>query len=1013
MQTPTQVRITQEEAQALLLKHYKIQGKLSPLVSYQDINFKVATENNDHFVLKIASPTEAQATLEYQNALLTHIANATKDFSTQHCILNTNGEALTVFQDAHGRDSYMRLLSWIPGRMWYSVKPQNEFLRESLGHTAGSITHLLETFDYPEAHREFEWDITQSLWTKKYLTIFSEEEKNLILHFQNLFESHKKAYSALRKSVVHNDINDHNIIVSSDLTQPKVSGIIDFGDTLHTQVINDVAITCTYAMMEHPDPLGAALPIVKGYHKAFPLEDDELQHLYNCIAMRLVISVTKSALSKEKDPDNSYLTVSETQAWTLLKKWHKVIPDFAYYSFRGTCDLDPHPQQKSFETWVQSQKFGLQQLFPEQPNSGTFHLDLSVSSTWIGHESNFNDLDLFQFKIDTLQKKHPDKIIAGGYLEPRPLYTATSYDKIGNYGRESRTVHLGIDYWLPQETLIGALFDGEVVIATNDAGYKEYGGLIVLKHQENNTEFFTLYGHLSIASVENLHIGDSFKKGEIVGKLGHERENGFWAPHLHFQVMLSLLDYTADFPGVAYANQITVWKSICPDPNLLFKDPALQPKAKLSDQELINFRKQHLGKSLSLSYHEPLKIVRGSGAFLMDDLGRKYLDTINNVAHVGHEHPDVVKAGQQQMAVLNTNTRYLHPGITEFAEALVETLPPELSVIHFVNSGSEANELAMRMAKAYTNQKDIIASEAGYHGNTNLCVDISSYKFDGKGGLGKPEYTHIFPLPDTFRGTYKGPEASKHYAEEVTNCLRTIEEKGRKPAAFIIEPIISCGGQIELPKSFLKRAYQEVRNAGALCISDEVQTGFGRVGTCFWGFELYGITPDIVTMGKPMGNGHPLGAVACTREVAEAFANGMEYFNTFGGNPVSCAIGLEVLKVIKRDDLQKNALKVGGFLKSALKKLAQDFPIIGDVRGQGLFLGVELTDSDLNPLPKQTDYLINRMKHFGILMSSDGPDHNVLKIKPPLVFDQNNAEELIFYLRKILNEDFMLSFSSK
>jgi 4-aminobutyrate aminotransferase-like enzyme len=289
-----------------------------------------------------------------------------------------------------------------------------------------------------------------------------------------------------------------------------------------------------------------------------------------------------------------------------------------------------------------------------------------------------------------------------------------------------------------------------------------------------------------------------------------------------------------------------------------------------------------------------------------------------------------------------------------------------------------------------------------------MTVAISSYKFDGKGGQGAPEHTHIFPLPDAFRGKYRGKNTGLRYAEEVQKQIEAVHSKKRGVAAIIVEPIISCGGQVELPEGFLADAYEHVRAAGGLCISDEVQVGCGRPGKTFWGFQLHGVLPDIVTMGKPLGNGHPLAAVACTQEVAEKFANGMEYFNTFGGNPVSCAIGAEVLRTVKREKLQENALQVGEFLKSGLKSLAEDFPIIGDVRGQGLFLGFELVDSEMNPLGDRADYLANRMKDHGILMSTDGPDHNVLKIKPPMVFTQENAEELLFYLGKILGEDFML-----
>ena len=547
------------------------------------------------------------------------------------------------------------------------------------------------------------------------------------------------------------------------------------------------------------------------------------------------------------------------------------------------------------------------------------------------------------------------------------------------------------------------------MIAVNDAGNKEYGGLVVLKHSVENFFFYTLYGHLSVESATKNRVRDIVKKGDCIAVLGDKNENGNWVSHLHFQVMLSILDYKKDFPGVTYHSQIEVWKGLCPDPNLLFKIEALHNNS-VSNNDLITYRKQHIGKSLTLQYHVPLKIVRGSGQYLMDDFGRKYLDTVNNVAHVGHEQYQVVKAGQQQMALLNTNSRYLHKNINILAQELIKTLPPELNVLHFVNSGSEANELAIRMAKIYTEEEDIIASEVGYHGNTNMCIDISSYKFDGKGGKGKPEHTHIFPLPDAFRGKYKDKNAGENYAEEVKKQIEDVHKKGRGVAAFIIEPIISCGGQIELPKGFLKKTYAYIKNANGLCISDEVQTGCGRMGKTFWGFQLHDVVPDIVTIGKPLGNGHPVAAVACTQEVANKFANGMEYFNTFGGNPVSCAIATEVLQTIKREKLQENALLVGDFLKSELKKLALTYPIIGDVRGQGLFLGVELTDHTLNPLPLQTDYVINRMKDFGILMSSDGPDNNVLKIKPPMVFNIENAKELILYLQNILSENVMSNY---
>jgi 4-aminobutyrate aminotransferase-like enzyme/Ser/Thr protein kinase RdoA (MazF antagonist) len=1001
------LKISAQQAEKITFELFNIKGKAIPLPGYVDFNFRIKVIDEDGYVLKISRPDEDGSYLEFQQELLQYVAQNGGDLLAPKVILAKNGKLVPEITDTFGNLRKVRLLTWIPGRTSDSVNPQLDTLRYSWGKHFGQLTSILQGFDHPEAYRYFDWDLAQSLWTKEHIDLFDKKEKKVVSYFQKRFEQQQSGYKKLRKSIVHNDANNNNVVVSDALIDPVVKAAIDYGDVIYTQTINDVAIACAYSIMGQNDPLAAALPLIKGYHSAKALQEIELEHLYIATAMRLILTVTHAAINKRKEPDNEYLLICEKPGWEILYKWYDIDEDFAHFSFRKICGYTAHPNESVFNKWALDQPCSLRGLFPTIDKNSMHHLDLSVSSSWIGHETDFTDLEFFQFKINKLQGTYPSKIITGGYLEPRAVYTSPAYEKTGNFGKETRTIHLGIDCWLPPGTPVHALFDGEVVTAVNDVGDKEYGGLIILKHKTKDFDFFTLYGHLSVDSVLDKNIGEKIKKGDCIGRLGIYQENGNWVPHLHFQIMLSMMNYRSDYPGVAYFSQIDVLKSICPDPNLLFKLKELQPYKDISNEELIAYRKKHLGKSLSLQYKIPIRMVRGTGQYLMDQFGRKYLDTINNVAHVGHEHPAVVKAGQQQMALLNTNSRYLHGNINELAKELMQTLPPELNVLHFVNSGSEANELAIRMVKAATGAADIIASEAGYHGNTNSCIAISSYKFDGKGGRGTPEHTHIIPLPDSFRGKYRGKNTGKNYAKEVQLQIKNIQERGRKVGAFIIEPIISCGGQIELPQGFLSKAYEYVRTAGGLCISDEVQVGCGRVGKFFWGFQLHEVIPDIVTIGKPLGNGHPLAAVACTQEVAEKFANGMEYFNTFGGNPVSCAIGTEVLRTIKREKLQENAFNLGKFLKQELKKLASEFPIIGDVRGQGLFLGIELVDIHLNPLPQQTTYLVNRMKDFGILMSTDGLDYNVIKIKPPMVFTKENAQELIYYLRKILKEDFM------
>ncbi len=978
------------EARAIAEKIYSVKGEASALNGERDLNFKFETADKT-FLLKISPPDEPAEFLDFQTQLLNH-------FEIKH--------SSATFEDNDGQHRNARLVKWAEGRLWSSVNPITDDLLKSLGQHAGDLTASLQTFDHPYAQRKLEWDIANALWCEKHLGLFSEKQQTLLTPFIDAFKALQPTYASYRKSVVHNDVNDNNIIVSDDLQNPIVTAIIDFGDAVHTQTINDLAITLAYAIMEKREPLAASQQVIRGYHESFNLIEEELDALHTLVAMRLLITVTKAALNKQVEPENAYHQISEQRAWHSLEQWSHINAEFESCCFRKACGFDAHPNLEQFKEFCKQQPSTLQTLVPTLQYDEVKHIDMSVGSSWLGHEFEYTDATLSRYKYAKLFAQEPNTLFAGGYLEHRPFYSTDAYKLEGNNGPEYRSVHLGVDLCIEEDTPIHAFADGVVFSVHDNNIDKDYGPTVILQHElDNGQHFFTLYGHLSRSCLENLSNGDNINRGELIGHIGGERVNGGWIPHLHFQIMLSMFDETTNYIGVATPNAVPVWQDLCPDPAFVFSD--LQPAKQQDEQQLLEYRKKHLGKSLSVSYDEPLTMLRGSGVYLMDHTGRKYLDTINNVAHVGHEHPRVVQSGRTQMSILNTNTRYMHPTINALTKELLATFPDELSVVHFVNSGSEANELAMRMCKEATNQKDMIAIEVGYHGNTQGCVDVSSYKFDGKGGHGTPEHTHIVPLPDSFRGIYRGKEESYRYAEHIDKQILNIKAKGKNVAGFICESIMSCGGQIELPEHYLQSAYESVRKEGGLCIADEVQTGLGRVGKHFWGFQLHDVVPDIVTIGKPFGNGHPLGAVICTQEVADAFANGMEYFNTFGGNPVSCAIGLEVLKVIKDEGLQENARDVGEYLKKELQKLSNEFNIIQDVRGQGLFLGFELVGLDLEPLPQQASYLVNQMKKLGILMSTDGRDANVIKIKPPMTFSTEHVDECTLRLRSVLKEDFL------
>ncbi|XP_037678935.1 5-phosphohydroxy-L-lysine phospho-lyase isoform X3 [Choloepus didactylus] len=405
---------------------------------------------------------------------------------------------------------------------------------------------------------------------------------------------------------------------------------------------------------------------------------------------------------------------------------------------------------------------------------------------------------------------------------------------------------------------------------------------------------------------------------------------------------------------------------------------------------------------------------------MYDEQGAQYLDCINNVAHVGHCHPLVVQAAHEQNQVLNTNSRFLHDNLVDYAQRLSRTLPKKLCVFYFLNSGwlgrahlfcrsSEANDLALRLARQYTGHQDVVVLDHAYHGHLSSLIDISPYKFRDLDG--QKEWVHVAPLPDTYRGPYREdhPDPAAAYADEVKRVLSSAQERGRKIAAFFAESLPSVGGQVIPPAGYFPRVAEHVRSAGGVFIADEIQVGFGRVGTQFWAFQLQGegFVPDIVTMGKPIGNGHPLACVATTQAMAKAFeATGVEYFNTFGGSPVSCAVGLAVLDVLEKEQLQAHAASVGSFLMELLGQQKAKHPIIGDVRGVGLFIGVDLIKDKATrtPATEEADYLVSRLKENYILMSTDGPGRNVLKFKPPMCFSSDNARHMVAKLDAILTD---------
>jgi 4-aminobutyrate aminotransferase-like enzyme len=549
---------------------------------------------------------------------------------------------------------------------------------------------------------------------------------------------------------------------------------------------------------------------------------------------------------------------------------------------------------------------------------------------------------------------------------------------------------------------------GEVFVVENRTGHLDYGGVIILRHvTPAGDPFYTLYGHLNPECCTRLKVGDQIEQGAAFCRLGDASMNGGWAPHVHFQLALTTQGIEADWPGVGDPDEMYLWRAVCPNPAALLNLPDDKCRYEPTSKEAIQQgRKDHFGDNLSLTYADPVMLVRGWKHHLFDEWGRPYLDAYNNVPHVGHAHPRIQAIAADQLKRMNSNTRYLHPAQTAFADKILSKLPDHLEVCFFVNSGSEANELALRLARAHTGAKGMVTPDHGYHGNTTGAIDVSAYKFNAKGGIGKSDWVELVEVADDYRGSYRrdDPNRAQKFADLVDPAIAALQQRGQGIAGFIAETFPSVGGQIIPPKGYLPAVYDKIRAAGGICIADEVQTGLGRLGEYYFGFEHQGASPDIVVMGKPIGNGHPIGVLVTTRAIADSFAKGPEFFSTFGGSTLSCRMGKEVLDIVDDEALQQNARLMGAELITGLTALQDKHASIGDVRGMGLFLGVELITEDGSEATQICSYVKNRMRDHRILIGSEGPKDNILKIRPPLTIDSEGVEMILAALDSILSE---------
>jgi 4-aminobutyrate aminotransferase-like enzyme/Ser/Thr protein kinase RdoA (MazF antagonist) len=1001
------------DASRIALDLYGLEASARSLPGEYDDNFHLLGPDSREFVLKLMHPSREESFVDMQCRALAHLDRRAPHLALPRVIPTTAGQLFSRVTTQDGSRRVVWLLTFLPGMTLAEAKPHSSGLLASLGALLAEIDTALLDFSHPAATRELKWDVSRSLRAREYLSyIHDPQRRALAEQFLNLFETEAlPLFSHLRRSVIYGDANDHNALVSPPWPQPRrVLSVIDFGDMHVGCTVAEPAVAAAYAILGHERPLLAASAVISSYHKIFPLREEEVAAFYPMLCARLAVSVINSAHRQSLVPDDPYVSVSEGPAWQSLERLAKIHPRLAHYTFRAACGFPAYPRAEEIRQWLT--RSSAAPIIPANLREGKcVILDLSVGSTFLGADPSRFAEPVATAGIQSVLRAANVSVAIGSYNEPRPFYSSPQFSSGQNPTNERRTIHLGLDLFTSPRTPIAAPFDATIHAFEDNRSPLDYGPVVILRHETSDgLAFFTLYGHLSRESLTSLRVGDPIARGQSFASIGDASENGGWPPHLHFQIILDLLDLSTDFQGVGFPSQRGVFTTLSPDPNLILGIPEhCFPPVTPNPDETLSARKNLLGANLSVSYERPLKIVRGWRQYLYDEIGRAYLDVYNNVPLVGHSHPRVVAAAQQQLALLNINTRYLHDNILRYAERLTALLPSPLKVCYFLNSGSEANELALRLARTHTNREDIIVLEHAYHGHTSALIDISPYKFNGPGGHGQRPWVHVAPVADDYRGPYRRGEfdLGKKYASHVEQILCTMKRIGRGIAAYIAESLPSVAGQIVFPPNYLAEVYKHLRAAGAVCIADEVQVGFGRLGTHFWGFETQGVVPDIVVLGKPIGNAFPLAAVITTNEIAASFNNGMEFFSTFGGNPVACAAGLAVLDVLRDENLQHNALEVGMRWLAQLRELQETHALIGDVRGSGLFLGIDLVNdrSTRAPATEQAAYVLNRLRERGILAGTDGPDHNVIKLRPPLIFSDFDADLFTATLDEILRED--------
>ena len=948
---------------------FGVHGDAEPLGSNQETNLRLRGEDGITYVLKIANPAFGADVLDLQNKAMRHVQDEGTGLAVPVPVQTLDGDEL-VRVPIRGTDHHVRLLTFVAGEMLSDAGYLGDEVLSRFGALAARLSAALSTFEHPAADRTLQYDSRHAARVVERLAGSVADP----LRRADATGLSDRAWAALaplagdlRVQIVHADLADYNVVAHRDAAgRLTPSGVIDFGDVVRSWLVADVATAITSLLVrERRSPLLDACAVVAGFHAVTPLAEAEIAAVWPLVAARASVLATSVEDILAVDPHNDYARVEQPLDWLILDRAAVVPFPLAEVALRQAVGLDVGATAAKVAAWR-----------PARPVVDVPHeapqVDLSVTTTLLPGAV---------WTVPAATRASVGAALPGGHGVTGsgarlPLVRRDTAE-------EAPCVHLGVDAFASVGTAVLAPADGQVADARE--------GSVVLRSGEVD---------VLLAGVRpSVPIGAPVAAGDAVGRVIEAAPEADPLPtHVHVQLTpAGMAARRVVEPSVAKA-----WHALSPDASALVGRSAVDVPTDSAD-ELLTRRDAVVARVQEHYYAHPPRIERGWRHHLIDTSGRAYLDMVNNVAVVGHSHPRVTAAASRQLGLLNTNSRFSYDGMVTYAERIVALLPDPLDTVFFVNSGSEAVDLALRIVRSVTGRRDTICLAGGYHGWTTATDEISTSLNDNPSSREtRPPWVHLAPMPNRYRGDHRGADAADRYADAVRTIVARLPNG---PAAFVAEPLSGNAGGVELPAGYLPQVYESVRGSGGLVVSDEVQVGYGRTGSDFWGFQTHGVVPDVVTMAKAAGNGHPIGFVVTRREIAEQFSSQGSFFSSVGGGPVSSAVGVAVLDSIRDENLQENAHRVGEQLSKRLGALSARHPIIGCVHGRGLYQGVELVrdPETQEPATAEATAICERLLELGVIDHATGDHSNVLKVKPPLCITPESADFFVDRLDEVLS----------